>query len=129
MYVADVFNGFRGENMKFKDALSEDMRGLMALHEASHLCLEDEDILDEASIFTTNLLSAKLPHLDDRQALVVQNTLHYPYHKNLSRFMIKNYLKNHNLKNDWEKLLADLAIMDFNVMQHIYHQEIVQVFK
>nr|GLL25074.1 (3S,6E)-nerolidol synthase 1-like [Ipomoea trifida] len=126
---ADVFNSFKGENMKFKDALSEDIRGLMALHEASHLSMEDEDILDEASIFTTHFLTEKLPHLDDRHALMVQNTLHYPYHKSLARFTAMNYLKNHDLKNDWEKLLADLAIMDFNLMQYLYHKEILQVFK
>nr|GMC86571.1 (3S,6E)-nerolidol synthase 1-like [Ipomoea batatas] len=114
---ADVFNSFKGENMKFKDALSEDIRGLMALHEASHLSMEDEDILDEASIFTTHFLTEKLPHLDDRHALMVQNTMHYPYHKSLARFTAMNYLKNHDLKNDWEKRLADLAIMDFNLMQ------------
>nr|GMD59532.1 (3S,6E)-nerolidol synthase 1-like [Ipomoea batatas] len=112
---ADVFSSFKGENMKFKDALSEDIRGLMALHEASHLSMEDEDILDEASIFTTHFLTEKLPHLEDRHALMVQNTMHYPYHKSLARFTAMNYLKNHDLKNDWEKRLADLAIMDFNL--------------
>ncbi|XP_019171837.1 PREDICTED: (3S,6E)-nerolidol synthase 1-like [Ipomoea nil] len=126
---ADVFNSFKGGNMKFKNALSEDIRGLMALHEASHLCIEDEDILDEASIFTTNLLSARLSNLDDSDALIVQNTLHYPYHKSLARFTINNYLKTRNLENDWEKLLADLARMDFNAMQCIYREEILQVFK
>nr|GMC83778.1 (3S,6E)-nerolidol synthase 1-like [Ipomoea batatas] len=65
----DVFNSFKGENMKFKNALSEDIKGLMALHEASHLCIEDEDILDEASIFTTNLLSARLSNFDDSDGL------------------------------------------------------------
>nr|GME14304.1 (3S,6E)-nerolidol synthase 1-like [Ipomoea batatas] len=126
---ADVFNSFKGENMKFKNALSEDIKGLMALHEASHLCIEDEDILDEASIFTTNLLSARLSNFDDSDALMVQNTLHYPYHKSLARFTINNYLKIHNLDKDWKKLLADLERMDFNVMQCIYHEEILQVFK
>ncbi|XP_031128739.1 (3S,6E)-nerolidol synthase 1-like [Ipomoea triloba] len=126
---ADVFNSFKGENMKFKYALSEDIRGLMALHEASHLSMEDEDILDEASIFTTHFLTEKLPHLDDRHALIAQNTMHYPYHKSLARFTTMNYLKNQDLKNEWEKLLADFAIMDFNLVQYIYHEEILQVFK
>nr|GMC78739.1 (3S,6E)-nerolidol synthase 1-like [Ipomoea batatas] len=121
---------FKGENMKFKNALSEDIRGLMALHEASHLCIEDDgDILDEAFLFSTNFLTARLPHLDDFQASMVQNTLHYPHHKCLPRFMTNHYLKHHDLKKDWEKLIANLAIMDFNKMQCIYHEEILQVFK
>nr|GMC83770.1 (3S,6E)-nerolidol synthase 1-like [Ipomoea batatas] len=127
---ADVFNRFKGENMKFKNALSEDIRGLMALHEASHLCIEDdEDILDEAFLFSTNFLTARLPHLHDFQASMVQNTLHYPHHKSLPRFMTNHYLKHHDHKKDWEKLIANLAIMDFNKMQCIYHEEILQVFK
>ncbi|XP_031127000.1 (3S,6E)-nerolidol synthase 1-like [Ipomoea triloba] len=127
---SDVFNSFKGENMKFKNALSEDIRGLMSLHEASHLCIEDdEDILDEAFLFSTNFLTARLPHLDDSHASMVQNTLHYPHHKSLPRFMTNHYLKNHDLKTDWEKLLANLAIMDHNVMQRKYHEEILQVFE
>ncbi|XP_031128625.1 (3S,6E)-nerolidol synthase 1-like [Ipomoea triloba] len=127
---ADVFNRFKGENLKFKNALSEDIRGLMSLHEASHLCIEDDkDILDEAFLFSTNFLTARLPHLDDFHASMVQNTLNYPYHKSLARFTKINYLKTHNLEKDWEKLLADLTRMDFNVMQCIYREEIHQVFK
>nr|GMC89883.1 (3S,6E)-nerolidol synthase 1-like [Ipomoea batatas] len=127
---ADVFNRFKGENMKFKNALSEDIKGLMALYEASHLCIEDDgDILDEAFLFSTNFLTARLPHLDDFQASMVQNTLHYPHHKSLPRFMTNHYLKHHDLKKDWEKRIANLAIMDFNKMQCVYHEEILQVFK
>nr|GMC83781.1 (3S,6E)-nerolidol synthase 1-like [Ipomoea batatas] len=55
--------------------------------------------------------------------------MNYPYHKSLAQFTKNNYLKTHNLEKDWEKLLADLTRMDFNVMQCIYREEIHQVFK
>ncbi|GLT70745.1 hypothetical protein SLA2020_428050 [Shorea laevis] len=89
---ADVFNNFKDKEGKFKKELTEDIKGLMALYEASQLSIEGEDILDEAGNFSEQLLNARLRHLDENQLRVVGNTLRHPYHKSLAMFMAKNFL-------------------------------------
>ncbi|CAL5383314.1 unnamed protein product [Camellia sinensis] len=47
----DVFHKFKDKDGRFKTELSEDIRGLMGLYEASQLSIEGEDILDQAADF------------------------------------------------------------------------------
>ncbi len=102
----------------------------MALYEASQLSIEGEDILDEAENFSELLLNARVRHLDDdNQVRAVGSTLRHPYHKSLSRFMVKNFLGNFEETNGWLKDLQQLAKMDFNMVQSMHQKEIVQVSK
>ncbi|KAK9265998.1 hypothetical protein L1049_012498 [Liquidambar formosana] len=126
---ADVFNNFKDKEGKFKQKLSEDIKGLMGLYEAAQLSTEGEDILDEAGDFSGELLNACMPHLNDHEARVVANTLRYPHHKSLSRFMAKKYLSDFQDTNEWTNVLVELAKMDFNILQSIQRREILEVSK
>jgi hypothetical protein len=129
-FGTDVFNNFKDKEGKFNKELAEDINGLMALYEASQLSIEGEDILDEAGNFSELLLNARVRHLDDdNQVRAVGSTLRHPYHKSLSRFMVKNFLGNFEETNGWLKDLQQLAKMDFNMVQSMHQKEIVQVSK
>ncbi|CAL5331981.1 unnamed protein product [Camellia sinensis] len=53
----DVFHKFKDKDGRFKTELSEDIRGLMGLYEASQLSIEGEDILDQAADFSAQQLN------------------------------------------------------------------------
>ncbi|KAB1201252.1 (3S,6E)-nerolidol synthase 1 [Morella rubra] len=126
---ADIFENFKDEDGNFKNELSEDINGLMALYEASHLSIEGEDILDQAGIFSEQLLNAWKRHLDYNHVKVVGNTLGHPYHKSVARFMAKNFFGDYPSTNGWFNGLQQLAKIDFNVVQSMHQKEITKISK
>ncbi|PIN05563.1 S-linalool synthase [Handroanthus impetiginosus] len=116
------------------DCLIGDTKGLMELHEASHLSMEGEDILHEAAEFSSRHLNAKLASLndddDDEEAkIVIKDCLLYPQHKSLPRFKAKNFLDNLNGDNEWEILLQELANLEFSLVESSHKDEILQVVR
>ncbi|XP_057961498.1 (3S,6E)-nerolidol synthase 1-like isoform X2 [Malania oleifera] len=128
----DIFNKFKDEEGKFdKKKLSKDIRGLMALYEASQLSMEGEDILDEAMEYSiSGLLNAQAPHLDHHQAAIVANTLENPYHKSLARFMSKSFLSNfQGTGTRWMNVLCELTKLDSYIAQSVHRSEMLQISK
>ncbi|XP_031126906.1 (3S,6E)-nerolidol synthase 2, chloroplastic/mitochondrial-like [Ipomoea triloba] len=125
---SDVFTKFTDEEGKFKEELiSKDIKGLMALHEASHLAIQGEDILEEAERFSRESLMANMTCLDDCQAILVQKTLQYPHHKSLPRFTAKTIIENMRFENAWEASLVNLATMEYSITQSLYQEEFRQI--
>ncbi|KAI3707566.1 hypothetical protein L6452_26192 [Arctium lappa] len=120
---ADAFMKFKGSDDKFEGKLNNDIRGLMALYEASHLRVEGEMILDEAETFSCQLLEDAMKFLDDEQVkLMVIHTLENPYQKTLPLFNFNNSIKEFK-----GTILQEVAEMEFNMMQSIHHMEIDQI--
>ncbi|KAH6777507.1 hypothetical protein C2S51_008819 [Perilla frutescens var. frutescens] len=95
MHIADVFDGFKGNDGKFKEKLGQDIRGLMELHEASQLRFIDEDIIDGAEEFSRVNLNKCLGNtssIDDWHKNLIRNTLRNPQHKNIARLNARNYI-------------------------------------
>ncbi|XP_031126998.1 (3S,6E)-nerolidol synthase 1-like [Ipomoea triloba] len=124
---SDVFTKFTSQKGQFKEELSKDIRGLVALHEASHVSIEGEDVLDEAAKFSRESLIASMVHLDECQASMVKNTLQYPYHKSLARFTAKTFIENMRIENEWEATLVNLSTMDYSITQSFYQEEFRQI--
>ncbi|XP_037496550.1 probable terpene synthase 13 [Jatropha curcas] len=121
-----VFNNFKDEG-KFKKELTDDIKGLMGLYEASQLSIVGEDILDEAADYSHRLLNSSTTHLDDTQARIVKNTLQYPHHKSLSRFMAKSFIRDFQRPNGWMNELQELAKIDMKMVQSQHQQEILKI--
>lgn len=113
----------------FKQDLSEDIKGLMSLYEASQLSTEGEDTLVDAAQFSGQLLKTSLSHLDHHQARIVGNTLGNPHHKSLGSYMAKNFFVTSQGTNTWLNLLKEVAKTDFDMVQTLHHNEIVQITK
>nr|WOZ50755.1 terpene synthase [Boswellia serrata] len=125
---ADMFSSFTNKEGKIKQEVGEDINGLIGLYEASQLSLVGEDVLDEARDFSAELLNEWVKHLDGHQARTVRNTLSYPYHKSLSRFVAKNFfVNNFHGENRWIHVLQELAKMDFDLVQSLHKKEILQI--
>ncbi|KAL8172402.1 hypothetical protein V2J09_024206 [Rumex salicifolius] len=46
-------HGFHGQDGRLKDSLASDVKGILALYEASHVSIHGDDTLDEALVFST----------------------------------------------------------------------------
>nr|GEU65056.1 (3S,6E)-nerolidol synthase 1-like [Tanacetum cinerariifolium] len=90
---ADVFADFKQKDGKFKEEIAQDVKGLMALYEASQLSLDGERILEEASDFSSGALKDMVPSLDLHQAMIATNTLQHTYQRTSSTFMVKKFMK------------------------------------
>ncbi|KAE8674436.1 (+)-delta-cadinene synthase isozyme A [Hibiscus syriacus] len=88
----DTFNKFKGENGKFKESLTSDMKGMLELYEAAHCQLHGENVLEEALSFTTFHL--KLAETTDDYPLSTQIAiaLNRPLRKSLPRLVARSYI-------------------------------------
>ncbi|XP_076925724.1 (3S,6E)-nerolidol synthase 1-like [Bidens hawaiensis] len=118
---ADIFEQFKGKNDEFVDNLKSDIRGLMELYEASHLCIEGDDILDEAAIFSSHMLQKSLNFLDDKEAKMVKYTLENPHRRNFTSF---------SLHKDFDaKILKELAELESRMVKSIRKTEINEIIR
>ncbi|XP_024028062.1 (3S,6E)-nerolidol synthase 1 [Morus notabilis] len=130
---AGIFNKLKDKKgNNFKTELGKDINGLMELYEASHLSIEGEDVLDEAKIFSSQLLTASMTCLGDdhRRARAIANTLEYPCHKTLAKFTAKNLFgttSHFESANGWINVLQELAKYEFNQVQSLHKREILQI--
>ncbi|KAJ9537023.1 hypothetical protein OSB04_029756 [Centaurea solstitialis] len=118
----DGFMKLKGTDEKFEGKLRNDIRGLMALYEASHLRVEGETILDEAEQLSRQLLEDAMMFLEDEQlkSMVIQ-TLENPYQKTLPLFNLNKEFKG--------TILQELAEMDFKMMKSIHRTELDQIYR
>ncbi|KAI3742976.1 hypothetical protein L1987_60676 [Smallanthus sonchifolius] len=117
-----VFELFKGKNGKFMENLRYDIRGLMELYEASQLCIEGENILDEAAIFSSNMLQKALDFLDDKEARMVRYTLENPHRRNITWFRLLNSPKDFDAT-----ILKELAELEYTMVQSIRRMEIHEI--
>uniref|UniRef100_A0A7C9CM66 S-linalool synthase n=1 Tax=Opuntia streptacantha TaxID=393608 RepID=A0A7C9CM66_OPUST len=136
---ADSFTKFKDKDGKFRKELSGDTKGLMNLFEASRIGIQGEDILDEASKFSWEILETILKNAEEPEATIIGHTLGNPYLRSSPKLMAKSFLHSfepslkilHNFKdtNAWTSQLQDLARMDFNIAQVTHQSEINEVHR
>ncbi|XP_020528586.1 (-)-alpha-terpineol synthase [Amborella trichopoda] len=120
---SDVFGGFKDEKGSFKVSVIGDVKGLLSLYEASHLCLPGEDVLDEAWAFTSrNLKKALMEQLEPSLAQKVRHSLEIPLHWRTIRQEAKQYMGVYEQADNMVPILLEFATLEFNSVQCI-HQE------
>ncbi|KAL8228215.1 hypothetical protein R6Q57_015799 [Mikania cordata] len=113
-YVSpDVFANFKEKDGKLKNEIAQDVKGLMALYEASQLSIEGEDIIDHHE------LKEKFKNLDQDEATMVNNTLKYSYQRTLPTFMVKKFIKHYKGTN-----MAELANLEMAKVQSLHRTEV-----
>ncbi|KAK7257292.1 hypothetical protein RIF29_31161 [Crotalaria pallida] len=88
----NVFNKFKDVHGNFNESLNVDIEGVLSLHEASHLRVHGEDILDEALVFTSTNLESIATQLSPSLAEQVKYSLRQPLHKGLPRLEARRYI-------------------------------------
>ncbi|KAL3323727.1 hypothetical protein AABB24_038069 [Solanum stoloniferum] len=125
-----IFSKFQDGNGKFKEshASDDDVLGLLSLYEASHVRTHGEDFLEDALVFSTTHLESATPHLNPPLKEQVTHALEQSLHKGIprveSRFFISSIYEKDESKND---MLLRFAKLDFNLLQMLHKQELVEV--
>ncbi|XP_028066770.1 (-)-germacrene D synthase-like [Camellia sinensis] len=123
----DVFNKFTDDNGKFRESLIGDVRGMLSLHEAAHLRVRGEDILDKALSFTITHLESVVPNLSN---LVQEQVIHArrcPIHKGLTRLEATHYFFFYEQDDSHNKVLLNFAKLDFNLLQKMHQWELSEI--
>uniref|UniRef100_A0A7N0VMY4 Uncharacterized protein n=1 Tax=Kalanchoe fedtschenkoi TaxID=63787 RepID=A0A7N0VMY4_KALFE len=122
----DIFSCFMDEGTaRFKPSLADDVKGMLALYEASYLSVEGETVLEEASDFTAAHLNRQLddvdPYLEDLLAHALEMPLHWRTQRSEARWFIEEA---YGKRPDMSPLLLQLAKLDFNIVQGMHQEEL-----
>lgn len=90
MTRADMFKTFKDQKGNYKECISQDVKGMLSLYEATFLGYEGEDILEEARDFTCKHLKQIKQEISNSSLLSeqVNHALELPIH-GISRHMGK----------------------------------------
>ncbi|KAG9455080.1 hypothetical protein H6P81_007984 [Aristolochia fimbriata] len=133
---ASVFEKYKDEHgKKFKESITQDVKGLLSLYEAAFLGIRGEDILDEAIAFTTQHLRSCLATnstLDPLLAKQIERVLEIPTHKRLprlnARYFISFYEESEGKTSKVAmRTLLEYAKLDFNLVQALHQREIKEI--
>ncbi|KAH6795946.1 hypothetical protein C2S51_036932 [Perilla frutescens var. frutescens] len=128
----EVFNDFKGKDVKFRGEIKQDIWGLLELHEAAHLRFEGENILDEAEDFTVQSLHERLA-ADMKLKWcnnIVKIRLRHPFHKTIARLMTENnFQRDVGCISEWMTTLTELSEFDFVRAKRVHKDELLQVSK
>ncbi|KAL4200980.1 hypothetical protein AMTRI_Chr02g256320 [Amborella trichopoda] len=111
---SDVFGAFKDEKGSFKVSLVGDVKGMLSLYEASHLCLLGEHILDAAWAFNSrNLKMALMDQLEP----------------SLAKKKAKHYMGVYEQEDHTVPILLEFATLDFNSVQCIHQEDLTHMSK
>ncbi|KAF8411658.1 hypothetical protein HHK36_004216 [Tetracentron sinense] len=127
----DVFKSFKDKkDGGFKAYISEDIKGMLSMYEASYYAVEGEDLLNEAQEFTTRHLKELIKgniYIDPHLVKQVNHALELPLHWRFSWLEARWFIDTYKMKIDTDPLLLELAKLDFNMVQATHQQELKDV--
>ncbi|KAF4357558.1 hypothetical protein G4B88_026937 [Cannabis sativa] len=127
---SSIFEKFKDEKGNFKESLITDVSGLLSLYEASHLSYVGESILDEALAFTTTHLKAIVANSKNHPlSHQISIALERPLRKTIERLHARFYISIYEKDASHNKLLLELAKLDFNVLQCFHKKELSEIMR
>ncbi|KAL7204549.1 hypothetical protein ACSBR2_017592 [Camellia fascicularis] len=107
----------------FKAYLSEDIKGLLYLYEASYLAIEGESILEDARDFTTKNLKENLKkEVDQNLVMLVTHALEMPLHWRVLRLEARWFIDVYERRLDVNPTFLHLTKLDYNILQTTYQE-------
>ncbi|KAK4539106.1 hypothetical protein RGQ29_031971 [Quercus rubra] len=123
----DVFKKLKDEDGQFKESLTNNVEGMLAFYEATHLRMHGEDILDEALEFTTTHLKSIASLIGNPLAAQITCALKQPLHKGIPRLEARRYISFYEQDASHNKVLLKLSILDFNLVQSLHKEELCYI--
>ncbi|XVE50494.1 hypothetical protein DITRI_Ditri01bG0167000 [Diplodiscus trichospermus] len=123
----EVFNKFKDEEGHFKSALTNDVRGLLELYEASYMRVHGEDILDEAISFTTTYLTPVAATSEYPLSEQVAHALKQSIRRGMPRVEARRYISIYPDLESPNKALLEFAKIDFNMLQLSHRKELSEI--
>nr|WBW04477.1 terpene synthase [Ficus esquiroliana] len=111
----DIFKSFMDQP---EACLTKDVKGMLALYEASYFAFEGEHLLDEARAFTSlHLNNLKEKFVSESLTEQVSHGLELPLHHRIPRLESRWYIEAYRKRSDANKILLEYARLDFNMVQ------------
>ncbi|XP_073010336.1 (3S,6E)-nerolidol synthase 1 isoform X2 [Typha latifolia] len=124
---SDIFDRFTDSRGDFNPSLSQDIRGILSLHDASYLN-KGEDVLYKANEFAAKHLKSSISNLEPNLAALVTHTLDHPYHMSLQQYKSCYHLSyRQGCFGRNSSAMEELAAMDFNLNQLLHQKELEQI--
>ncbi|XP_072977216.1 S-(+)-linalool synthase, chloroplastic-like isoform X2 [Typha angustifolia] len=124
---SDIFDRFTDSRGEFNPSLSQDIRGILSLHDASYLN-KGEDVLYKANEFAAKHLKSSISNLEPNLAALVTHTLDHPYHRSLQQYKACYHLSyRQGCFGRNSSAMEELAVMDFNLNQLLHQKELEQI--
>ena len=115
------------ENGKFRESIKSDVKGMLRLYEASHVGTDGETILNEALAFTTDALESMVRNLESPLKEHVERALVQPLHLGIQRLEARSYIGIYEELNGTDDDLANVAKIEYNLLQILHRKELQQV--
>jgi (3S)-linalool synthase len=124
----DVLRRFTDDTGEFKLALSKDIRGLLSLHDMSHLDMGGEASLHKAKEFSSKHLASAIRYLEPGLARYVRQSLDHPYHLSLMQYKARHHLSFLQSLPTRNIAMEELAVAEFQ-LNKLQHQQEMQEIK
>jgi (3S)-linalool synthase len=126
--AGDVLWRFTGSGGEFKLPLSNDIRGLLSLHDMSHLDIGGEVLLYKAKEFSNKHLASAIRYLEPSLAEYVRRSLDHPYHLSLMQYKARHHLSYLPSLPTRDTAVERLAAAEF-LQNKMLHQKEMQEIK
>ncbi|KAK2639900.1 hypothetical protein Ddye_027695 [Dipteronia dyeriana] len=119
------FNKFKDSDGKFNKILTNDIKRILSLYEASHLRLHGEEILEEALAFSkAHLIKSLADEKSNHLAKQIINALELPLQKSIPRLEALKFISFYEQGESRSDTLLLFAKLDFNRLQLLHQQEL-----
>ena len=125
--VTDVFKKFLDKSGNFKESITNDIRGMLSMYEASYLGAKGEEVLQQTMDFSTAHLHQLLPHLSPDVGNVVGRALTLPRHLRMSRLEARNYIEEYSQVSSQMPYLLEMAKIDYAMVQSMHQKELADI--
>ncbi|CAL5060678.1 unnamed protein product [Urochloa decumbens] len=123
----DVLRRFTDNSGEFKLSLSKDIRGLLSLHDMSHLDMGEEASLYKAKEFSSKHLESAIRYLEPGLARYVRQSLDHPYHLSLMQYKARHHLSYLQSLPTRDTAMEELAIAEFQLNKQLHQKEMDEV--
>ena len=129
MNQTDFHRKFKESHGGLTGGLHTDVKALLSIYEASYLALEGELDFHEAKLFATQNLLKLNGHENEAMKDHVNHALDIPLYRRMLRLEARWYIDAYGKQKDANKLLLELAILDFNMVQSTHKRDLQEVSK
>ncbi|GMH30303.1 hypothetical protein Nepgr_032146 [Nepenthes gracilis] len=123
----DIFINFIDNKGAFKESLRTNIRGVLQLYEASHLAIQEENIMNKAKDFSKESLRNLDLDIDVSISKQVIDALEHPLHWTVQWFRVRRQIDAYEHQVDRNPMLLELAKLNFNVVQAIHQRELQEL--
>ncbi|GJN18847.1 hypothetical protein PR202_gb06052 [Eleusine coracana subsp. coracana] len=123
----DILRKFTDGAGEFSLALTKDIRGLLSLHDMSHLNIGGEPLLHKAKEFSTKHLTSAIRYLEPSLAKYVRQSLDHPYHLSLMQFKARHHLDYLQILPNRSIAMEELAIAEFQINKQLHQIEMQEI--